>query len=298
MHEEASRIDAQIFYKLFKEISTGDYAQEDPLVSEKSVKRFRAAMSVTADSTKLSDCLSDLFPELRVHHQRPINRKSGHAKDHIDAAAVLKDNDDEATRIVVLLGDKKIDTDPFGSGRAQLHKWVRVGNIFLLYIKRGFTREYELLWNEDLPLSCVCQGSFPCLGLEINPYKAVLHGFVMCGERVLHSKLAAVSDEATDAIFLTFLRRLRGGVLALKKEWERLDYEMPFLDYPQFVPDRFDDSKFAYLVDHCNFSFEAYQGLSCGCLLNELASNAVFECLISTHKEENFAIKFIFGSLA
>ena len=164
-------------------------------------------------------------------------------------------------------------------------------------MKRGFTRAYELLWNEELPLSTVCQGSFPCLGLEIYPYKAVLRGFVTIGERVLHSNLAAVSDDATDAVFLPFLRRLRGGVLALKREWERLDYEMPFLDYPQFVPDRFDNSKFAYLVDHCNFSFEAYQGLSCGCLLNESASNAVFECQISTHKEEEYAIKFVFGTL-
>ena len=97
---------------------------------------------------------------------------------------------------------------------------------------------------------------------------------------------------------LTFLRRLRAGVLALKKEWEKFNYEMPFIDSPQFVPDRYDDSKFAYLlVANCNFSFEAYQGLSCGKLLNQLASNAAFRCKISTHKKEKFAIKFVFGSL-
>ena len=131
MREEASRIDAQIFYKLFKEISTGDYAQEDPLVSKESVKEFKAAMSETADANDLSYCLKHLFPELYVRPHRPINRKSGHAKDHIDVAAVLRGDEE---RIVVLLGDKKIDTDPIGSGRAQLHRWVsvRVGKIFLL----------------------------------------------------------------------------------------------------------------------------------------------------------------------
>ena len=155
-----------------------------------------------------------------------------------------------------------------------------------------------MLWKEDLPLANVQHGSFPCLGLEINHYKAVLHGFVTDGKRVLHSKLAAVTDKTTDAMCLTFLRRLRAGVLALKKEWEKFNYEMPFIDSPQFVPDRYDDSKFAYLlVANCNFSFEAYQGLSCGKLLNQLASNAAFRCKISTHKKEKFAIKFVFGSL-
>ena len=105
-----------------------------------------------------------------------------------------------------------------------------------------------MLWNEDLPLSSVYQGSFPCLGLDINHYEAVLHGFVMCGNRVLHSELGAVSDRATDAVFTTFLRRLRGGVLALKREWERLDYHMSVLDYPQFVPDGFDNSEFSWLL--------------------------------------------------
>ena len=110
-------------------------------------------------------------------------------------------------------------------------------------------REYELLWNEDLPLANVDRGSFPCLGLETNPFQAVLHGFVMCGDRVLHSVLASVAGRATDAMFLPFLRRLRGGVLALKQEWEKFDYEMPSFDSPEFVPDRFKDSSvFAYLL--------------------------------------------------
>ncbi|XP_065835651.1 uncharacterized protein [Oscarella lobularis] len=251
LREEASQIDAQIFHKLFKEISAGDYAHEDPLVSEESVEEFRAAMSITAPTTKLSKCLSAILPELQVYHQKYIERKSGQANDQIDVAAVLK----------ILLLKKKIDTDPVDSGRVQLH------------------RDYELLWKEDLPLANVQHGSFPCLGLEINHYKAVLHGFVTDGKRVLHSKLAAVTDKTTDAMCLTFLRRLRAGVLALKKEWEKFNYEMPFIDSPQFVPD----------------SFEAYQGLSCGKLLNQLASNAAFRCKISTHKKEKFAIKFVFG---
>ena len=249
MHEEASRLDAQIFYKLFKEISTGDYAQEDPLVSKESVKQFKAAMSETANSYDLSRCLSYLFPELDVGHQRPIKRKSGRGNESnkIDVAAALKEKD----KILLLLGEHKTDPNKKFSAQAQLHRWVRVGKIFLLYMKRGLiNREYELLWNEDLPLANVDRGSFPCLGLEINPFQAVLHGFVMCGdsgERVLHSKLAVVTDFRTDAV-LTFLRRLRGGVLALKQEWEKFNYKMPYFDSPEFVPDRFEDSVFAYLL--------------------------------------------------
>ena len=98
--------------------------QEDPLVSKESVEQLRAAISETAYSTKLYHCLKDLFPELLVDPHRRIKRKSGHAKDHIEAAAVLKDNDDKATSIVVLLGVKKIYSDLIGSGRAQLHRWV------------------------------------------------------------------------------------------------------------------------------------------------------------------------------
>ena len=125
MREEASRIDAQIFYKLFKEISTGDYAQEDPLVSEESVKQLKAAMSETADANKLFLCLSRILPELQIYHQRRIKRKSGHAKDHIDVAAVLKDDQDEMKdRIVVLLGKHKTDPKRKFSAQVQLHRWV------------------------------------------------------------------------------------------------------------------------------------------------------------------------------
>ena len=128
MREEASQIDAQIFHKLFKEISAGDYAHEDPLVSEESVEEFRAAMSITAPTTKLSKCLSAILPELQVYHQKYIERKSGQANDQIDVAAVLKSKNkllkDLADRIVVLLLKKKIDTDPVDSGRVQLHRWA------------------------------------------------------------------------------------------------------------------------------------------------------------------------------
>ena len=87
------------------------------MVFEEAVHQFRAGLSAKVPSGMLAKCLRGVLPEFEVNEQNYINRKSGR-ENKIGIAVVLRNKGD----IIVLLVEKKSDTDPEHSGLVQLHR--------------------------------------------------------------------------------------------------------------------------------------------------------------------------------
>ena len=103
-------------------------------------------------------------------------------------------------------------------------------------------RHYEILRKEH---PRVRSGSFPCLALEVEPKRVTMHGFITFNGNTLQSEIAFVAkpleSKRSNADIITFLQRLRGGVLQLVEEWKKHDYQMPLIHHPEFAPDRFEN---------------------------------------------------------
>ncbi|XP_065840364.1 uncharacterized protein [Oscarella lobularis] len=271
LNAEENQLDASIFYTLFQRIGAGE---EDTFerITDDLVKKFKDGAWSQEDghSAFFSACLNGLFQSspLMIEPQFGIRRTRGDGK-KVDARR--KNKTDTAlllnvsgTLYPVLLMERKSETDASDSGRYELH------------------RHYEILRKEHLG---VRSGSFPCLALEVEPKRVTMHGFITFNGNTLQSEIAFVAkpleSERSNADIITFLQRLRGGVLQLVEEWKKHDYQMPLIHNPEFAPDSF------------RLSDSHYEGLSCSTPLD--VSGRAFECEISSHTDREFAIKFVFG---
>ena len=113
-----------------------------------------------------------------------------------------------------------------------------------------FIRNYEIAQKEHLKLAAIEGGSFPCLALELDPRIVTLHGFVTFKGHALQSSIAVIArlsetrhKEGDDAATVSFLRRIRKGVLQLVQEWKSHRYQLPAINNPQFTPNRFENQR-------------------------------------------------------
>ena len=123
------------------------------------------------------------------------------------------------------------------------HKGVKTVNVV-------FIRNYEIAQKEHLKLAAIEGGSFPCLALELDPRIVTLHGFVTFKGHALQSSIAVITrlsetrhNEGDDAATVSFLRRIRKGVLQLVQEWKSHRYQLPAINNPQFTPNRFENQR-------------------------------------------------------